>query len=245
MASQGEFIVTMDGDLQHFPEEIPAFLEKIQAGNDLVCGWRHQRQEDIFRRWPSRVANLLIRRVTGLAINDIGTTFRAYRAEIVEDLFLLGENHRFIPVFAKFAGARIDEVPIGNVPRTTGESSYGIGRTLNVLIDLFFLYFYSRHFDRPLRLFGKLSLALAAAGSVIGMVLLSLSWFYGIPAVRDHSGWFMLSMFLMLSSLQVMLVGFLAEVLARIYFQPGSRTRYKVRAEWSVETTDPELRTNA
>ncbi len=140
-AADGDIIISMDADLQHFPEEIPLFLEKIEAGSDVVCGWRHERKAGVIRRWPSRVANLLIRHASGLTINDIGTTYRAYRREIIRDVLLLGENHRFVPVFAKVAGARIDEIPIQNIerPRT---SNYRISRTVNV-------YFFVRYFDRP------------------------------------------------------------------------------------------------
>ncbi|MGI9301727.1 MAG: glycosyltransferase family 2 protein [Gammaproteobacteria bacterium] len=230
--ARGAIIISMDADLQHFPEDIPLFLEKIEAGSDVVCGWRHQRREGVIRRWPSKIANILIRRVSGVSVHDIGTTFRAYRAEIIRELFLLGENHRFVPVFAKMAGARIDEVTIENIPRPAGESSYGLSRTVNVFLDLFFLYFYTHHLDRPLRLFGKIALLLFLFGGVIASWLLILALVYNIPSVREHSGWFVLSMVMFLTGVQLILIGIVAEVLARLYFQPGKRTRYRVRREW-------------
>jgi glycosyltransferase involved in cell wall biosynthesis len=231
-AAAGDIIVSMDADLQHFPEEIPRFLTKLSEGSDVVCGWRHERQEGWQRRWPSRAANLAIRRITGLQIHDIGTTYRAYRREIVKDMRLLGENHRFVPVFAKIVGARIDEIPIANVERPHGVSNYGLGRTLNVFIDLFFLYFITRYADRPIRVFGKVSLLLCTAGTVIATALL-LDWLItGRPVVRERSGWFMLSALCMLTSVQVLLAGLLSELLAAIYFSRTDHRSYQVRREW-------------
>ncbi|MBC7954048.1 MAG: glycosyltransferase family 2 protein [Rhodospirillaceae bacterium] len=225
----GDIVVSMDADLQHFPEEIPAFLTEIEAGADVVCGWRHQRQEGIIRRWPSRVANFLIRRISGLDIHDIGTTFRAYRREVVQDFLLLGENHRFVPVFAKAHGARITEIPIKNIERPHGQSNYGISRTLNVFIDLFFLYFFTHYIDRPIRIFGKISLVAAGLGGVIGLVLMFVWLVHGVPVVRDHSGWFILAVMLLLAALQVLLTGIVSEMLARMYYTKDRRP-YALRA---------------
>lgn len=230
--ARGDIIISMDADLQHFPEEIPRFLEKLEQGSDVVCGWRHDRREGWKRRWPSRAANYLIRRISGLDIHDVGTTYRAYRREIVRDLRLLGENHRFIPVFAKVVGARIDEIPIENVARPHGQSSYGLGRTLNVFIDLFFLYFFTRYADRPIRIFGKVSLGLLGIGVLIAAGLVVEFIATGRPVVRERSGWFLLSAFLMLTAVQVLLTGILAELLARVYFARDDRTSYQIRAEW-------------
>ena len=157
-AARGEILLSMDSDLQHFPEDIPQFLETLETGYEVVCGWRHQRAEGIVRRWPSRVANLLLRGVSGLEIHDFGTTFRAYRAELVKDLRLLGDFHRYIPALARQAGGRITEVPIRNIVRPAGESSYGLGRTVGVSLDLVLLYFLFRYMDRPMRAFGQLAL---------------------------------------------------------------------------------------
>ncbi len=231
-AAQGEFIVSLDADLQHFPEEIPIFLARLEEGLDVVCGWRHQRQEGVVRRWPSRVANALLRWITKLEIHDIGTTFRGYRTEIVRDFRLLGENHRFIPVFAKMAGARIDEIPIENIERPVGQSNYGIGRTFNVLLDLVFLLFLTRYLDRPIRAFGAIALGFFAVAFVIGATLLVWALATGTPTVRDHSGWFLLSLFLGVSGLQFLLVGVLAEIIVRVYYGSETRTTYKVRNVW-------------
>lgn len=227
----GDIIVSMDADLQHFPEELPQFLDGIEAGADVVCGWRHQRREGKVRRWPSKVANWLIRRVTGLDIHDIGTTYRAYRREIVEEFQLLGENHRFIPVFAKSRAARIVEIPITNIERPHGQSSYGLSRTFNVFLDLFFLYFFTHYLDRPIRIFGKLSLLLFSCGAGIGLGLASVWLGTGHEVVRSRSGWFILAVMLILGSLQLLLTGMLAEMMARMYYSKDRRS-YSVRAVW-------------
>jgi glycosyltransferase involved in cell wall biosynthesis len=232
-AAEGDVIISMDADLQHFPEEIPLFLEKIEAGSDVVCGWRHERKEGVIRRWPSRVANLLIRHASGLTINDIGTTYRAYRREIIRDVLLLGENHRFVPVFAKVAGARIDEIPIQNIERQHGTSNYGLSRTVNVFIDIFFLYFFVRYFDRPIRIFGKIALVTFAVGFAITIALLVIWIDGGQAVVRERSGWFTSALVLYLASIQFLIAGLMGEVLARLYFSTQNHSAYRVRKVWS------------
>lgn len=156
-AAKGSVIVTMDADLQHFPEEIPAFVEKIEQGYDMVCGWRKDRAEGFWRRFPSAVANRIVRRISRIDIHDFGTTFRAYRSELVRDMMLFGELHRYIPVLGKQVGGRIAEIPIRNIERPAGSSKYGLGRTPGVMLDLMVLFFLFRHIDRPMRAFGKIA----------------------------------------------------------------------------------------
>ena len=229
--SVGDIVISMDADLQHFPEDIPAFLAKLKEGYDVVCGWRHQRQEGVLRRWPSAAANWLLRKATRLDIHDIGTTFRAYRREILDDVRLLGENHRFIPVFARQAGARITEVKIQNIERPIGQSNYGMSRTLNVFIDIVFLTFYVRYLDRPMRIFGRIGLAVLAVAGVIAAVLAYVYFRYDVPVVRDHSGWFTLSLVAALGGLQFLLFGVLSELLVRIFFDTRRRSPYPVRED--------------
>jgi glycosyltransferase involved in cell wall biosynthesis len=233
-AADGDVIVSMDADLQHFPEDLPLFLEKIESGSDVVCGWRHHRQEGVVRRWPSRVANMLIRRASGLTVNDIGTTYRAYRREVIRDVRLLGESHRFVPVFAKVAGARIDEVPIRNIERPHGTSNYGLSRTINVFIDLFFLYFFVRYFDRPIRIFGKIALATFAVAVAITLGLFVLWLTSGEAVVRERSGWFISALILYLASMQFLIAGLTGEVLARLYFSSHDNSAYRIRRVWSA-----------
>jgi len=232
--ANGDVVITMDADLQHFPEDIPVLLGKIDEGWDVVCGWRHERQEGIDRRLPSLAANWLLRRISGLTVHDIGTTFRAYRGEIVRDIRLLGESHRFVPIYAKAVGAKITEVPIKNIERPKGASNYGLMRTFNVLFDLFFLYFYVNFRDRPIRIFGWLALAFWTVGGVIAATLLGVNLIYGTPVVRDHLGWFMLSMMLIMFGLLFILSGVTLEMIVRIYFSDSSRSQYRLRRIWTA-----------
>jgi hypothetical protein len=179
----------------------------------------------------------MIRRISGLEIHDIGTTFRAYRREIVEDISLLGENHRFVPVFANIAGARIEELVIENIERPEGKSNYGISRVLAVWLDLFFLYFYVRYLDRPIRAFGGLAFILILAATTIVAVLGAISLIYRTPVVYERTGWIYLAVLLFVTGTQLLMTGILAEVLARIYFARTRRTQhspYKVRRRYAV-----------
>lgn len=231
-AARGQILITMDADLQHFPEDIPQFLAKLEEGYDVVCGWRHQRAEGVLRRWPSQAANLIMRRLFGVGIHDVGTTYRAYNADAVKGLRLFGEFHRYIPVLAKIAGNRVTEIPIQNVARSSGRSHYGLGRTIGVALDLLLLFFLSRYVDRPLRAFGKLSLLVFWVGSAILAFLLIYAWMSGAPTVREHSGWFLMSVMMILASIQIMLTGILAEILVRVLFAQGDRRVYAIRREW-------------
>lgn len=235
-AAKGELIISMDSDLQHFPEDLHLFLEGIEQGFDLVCGWRYAREEGVLRRWPSLAANRLIRAVSGLTIHDVGTTFRAYRADLIAQLHLLGEQHRFVPVLASLVGAKVTEVRIQNVERRSGESHYGIGRTVNVLLDIIYLYFSQYYFAQPLKAFGKIGLALGSTGLAISAWLLAYSWITRIPTIHERGGWFLLSSLLMLGGLQTLLTGIVAEVMVRIYYRSGQIEQGFVRREWNRES---------
>ena len=235
--AQGEIVISMDADLQHFPEEIPHMLEKLeQGGFDVVCGWRSQRQEGVLRRWPSKVANYLLRRISGLQIHDIGTTFRAYRRDILKDFVLLGENHRFVPIFAKAAGARVGEVPIQNIERPKGKSNYGLGRTLNVFLDLFFLYFFVRYLDRPIRIFGKLAIVSFAIAVIISLALLGVWVETGRAVVREHSGFFAIAMMFYLTSGILIVTVVLAAMMSRIYYSGPNSLPFKIIHIWASDS---------
>jgi hypothetical protein len=226
----------MDSDLQHFPEDLPLFLEKLDEGFDLVCGWRHQRQEGIVRRWPSRAANVLIRAVSGLTVHDIGTTYRAYRSDLVRQLQLLGEQHRFVPVLASFVGARVTEVRIQNAERPAGQSNYGLGRTINVSLDILYLFFARYYFTRPLKAFGKVGLLLILIGVGISGYWVGYAWVTGTRTISQRGGWFLLSSLLMLGGLQTLLTGILAEILVRVYYQSDLTRQAYIRCEWNRES---------
>src|SRR4051795_10406426 len=170
--SRGEYIIAMDGDLQHDPADIPIFLEKIAEGYDIVSGWRKERIDNLWlRRIPSRCANWLMARLSGVSIHDFGTTFKAYRREILTEVPLYGELHRFIPALASWLGASICEVPIKNVNRERGNSHYGISRTFRVMFDLLTIRFLLKYLSRPLHFFGTLGLMSMLGGSLAATFL--------------------------------------------------------------------------
>lgn len=233
-AAQGEIVITLDADLQHFPEEIPNFLAKLDEGYDMVCGWRHKRAEGAIRRWPSAIANKLLKRIARVDIHDFGTTFRAYDARIIPDLRLYGEFHRFIPVLGKMAGARIAEIPIKNIERPAGVNNYGIGRTFGVFLDLFILYFFVRYMDRPMRAFGKLAAFCFAIGSANITYMVIAAAVRDFPMFKEHPGWFIFSAMLLMAAGQLILAGILAEILVRVHYEHGDRRVYKVRNTWQA-----------
>jgi len=237
-SAQGDVFITMDADLQHFPEEIPQFLSKLEEGHDLVCGWRHQRQEGVVRRWPSRVANSMIERISGVPIHDFGTTYRAYRADLARDLRLFGEFHRYIPVLCHLQGGRIAEMPIQNIERPKGKSNYGIGRTFGVFLDLLLLMFFVHYMDRPMRAFGKIGAVLFGSGTAIILALIAYAYIASYSTFREHSGWFILGVMLILSSVQCFIAGILAEILIRVHFSQGDRRVYRTRREWNAHNLE-------
>src|SRR5271166_1726224 len=163
--AKGDIVVAMDGDLQHAPEDIPSLLRKIDEGYDIASGWRKERVDNpITRKIPSRVANWLMAKASGIDLRDFGTTFKAYRAEVLKDVNLYGELHRFIPALASFYGARVAEVPIKNLPRASGGSHYGLSRTFRVMFDIFTIWFLLKYFTRPMHFFGKWGLISAGLG---------------------------------------------------------------------------------
>src|SRR6185503_3975402 len=171
--AEGEVIIAMDGDLQHAPEDIPALLRKIDEGYDIASGWRKERLDNPFtRKIPSQIANWLMAKASGVNLRDFGTTFKAYRAEVLKDVHLYGELHRFIPALASFYGARVAEVPISNTPRAKGDSHYGLSRTFRVLFDILTIKFLLKYMTRPMHFFGTLGLAGTASGGAIMLFLL-------------------------------------------------------------------------
>ena len=173
--ASGEFLLAMDGDLQHDPNDIPAFLEKLDEGYDVVSGWRKTRIDNFFlRRIPSACANWIMARLSGVPIHDFGTTFKAYRREVIQSIPLYGELHRFIPALASWYGATICEIPIRNVNRERGKSHYGLGRTFRVFFDLMTIRFLLRYMSRPLHFFGGFGILGMFTGSIMAAVLLGI-----------------------------------------------------------------------
>lgn len=225
----GEIVVAMDGDLQHAPEDIPAFLEKIDEGYDLVNGWRETRIDRLLtRRLPSRVANWLIRKVSGVELRDFGGTFKAYRADLLAQLRLYGDLHRFIPVLAAMQGARIAEVPIGNFKRAAGSSNYGLGRTARVFFDLLTVGFLARYLTRPMHFFGSLGIACGGLGG-LALAYLTVRKILGAHIMVEHGPLLIAGSVLALTGLQLFCTGLLGEVLMRTYFESQNRPIYGAR----------------
>jgi glycosyltransferase involved in cell wall biosynthesis len=225
----GEIILAMDGDLRSDPAEISVLLNKLEEGYDVVNGWRRNRAHEGFTRiFPSRVANRWLARLSGVPINDFGTTFKAYRREVVEGFRLYGEQHRYLPVLAAWQGARIAEVPVSDSPRSYGKSHYGIGRVFHVPFDLLTIKFL-RHFRMaPLRLFGVPGLLSLLAGLLVYAGLAG-AWLFDQHAIlaRAADG-VILGAILLISGIQLMAMGLLGELLALSYFGPQREPIYRV-----------------
>jgi glycosyltransferase involved in cell wall biosynthesis len=227
--AKGDVIIAMDGDLQHAPEDIPVLLAKLDEGYDIASGWRKQRVDNaITRRIPSRIANWLMARASGLDLRDFGTTFKAYRAEILRDVNLYGELHRFIPALASFYGARVIEVPIRNEPRATGGSHYGLGRTFRVMFDILTIRFLLKYFTRPMHFFGALGLTgTTFGGGILGF--LAVKKLLGYEIVMEHGPLMVAGALLLLAGLMMFSTGLMGEVMIRTYFESQDRRIYAVR----------------
>lgn len=228
--ARGEVIISMDGDLQHDPEEIPRFVEKMEEGYDLVSGWRYQRTDNwLTRQLPSRIANWMMARLSGIELHDFGTTFKAYRREIIQEIQLYGELHRFIPALASSSGAKIAEVPIENLQRKTGKSNYGIGRTIRVFLDLLIVKFLLDYSTRPLQFFGVLGMAGTSSGMIIAVYLGIDKLIHHTDTVAEHGPLMLLAVVLFLSGVQLLSLGLLGEISSRTYYESQNKPIYALR----------------
>src|SRR3989475_5206974 len=228
--THGEIIVSMDGDLQHDPTEIPQFINKILEGYDIVSGWRVDRKDAwLTRRIPSRIANRVMARLSRVELHDFGTTFKAYRREVVTELQLYGDLHRFIPALASWQGATIAEIPIKNISRRSGKSNYNISRTLRVLLDLISVKFLLDYSTRPLHFFGFFGLLGTMTGMASAVFLLIKHFYYLVDVMDDHGPLLFLTVLLILSGIQFLSIGLLGEMLARTYYESQDKPIYAVR----------------
>lgn len=234
--AQGTFITMLDGDLQNDPSDIPFMLDYLKKGDwDVVAGNRKNRQDGmLLRKFPSKIANALIRRWTGVYIKDYGCTLKVFRREIAEDLELYGELHRFIPVLAKMQGAKITQVDVKHHPRKFGKSKYGINRTFKVLSDLVLMVFFRRYIQKPMHLFGTMGFIAFGLGALINLYLLILKIMgrdiWGKPLL-------ILGLILLLGGIQLITIGILAEIAVRTYFEAKNKKTYKVRNLYKPEDT--------
>jgi glycosyltransferase involved in cell wall biosynthesis len=225
--ASGDVIVTMDGDLQNEPRDIPDLLSKLNEGYDVVLGQRTERRDSLVRKFLSRSANWLIRRVTGVSFRDFGCTMRVMRREVAGTLSLYGEMHRFVPALAQFGGARIAQVPVRHHPRRAGRSKYGLSRTIRVVLDLMTVQFLNRYVTRPMHLFGTIGLVLTGAGAVSLLATILMKYRGGIDMTGNPL--LLLSVMLSLCGVQLISTGLLGELLARTYFESQQKLPYHVR----------------
>jgi len=227
--SCGEYILAMDGDLQHDPAEIPMFLAKLEEGYDVVSGWRAQRADNIvLRRVPSAVANWMMARLSGVDIHDFGTTFKAYRRDVIQNIPLYGEMHRFIPALASWYGASICEVVITNPARESGRSHYGLSRTFRVFFDLLTIRFLLKYMTRPLHFFGTFGALGVFGGGGIATWLLLHKLFSGNNVMDEHAPLFTIAAVMILAGIQLIGVGLLGELQVRHFFTQSQNTPYAV-----------------
>src|SRR5579864_6062465 len=226
--SRGDYLVTLDGDLQNDPRDIPALLDKLAEGYDIVLGVRQKRQDNwLLRRVPSWLGNQVIRRLTGVQFLDFGCTLRVMRRDLAESLPLYGEMHRFIPALAQQQGAKIAQIPVRHHPRRSGRSKYGLSRALRVGLDLLTVLFLDRFLSRPMHLFGGIGLALMllGLGSLVGTVYMRFA--EGLHMTRNPL--LLLTVMLELCGVQFVTTGLLGELLARTYFESQGKPPYRIR----------------
>ena len=224
----GKVVVTLDGDLQNDPADIPMLLAKLNEGYDLVSGWRKNRQDaTLTRLLPSKIANIIIAKVTGVKLHDYGCSLKAYRSELIADMNLYGELHRFLPALAYIEGARITEVPVRHHPRRFGQSKYNLGRTIRVLMDLLTVFFMKKFLTRPMHVFGLGGVISLAAGIAIGSYLTIIKLFFQ-QNIGDRP-LLILAVLLVLTGVQLFCFGLVTELLMRTYHESQRRPIYRIR----------------
>jgi glycosyltransferase involved in cell wall biosynthesis len=228
--AEGDVIISMDGDLQHDPADIPQMLRTFEeTGCDIVSGWRKKRVDNfLLRRAPSRVANWLMSKLSGVNIHDFGTTFKVYRKDTIKQIKLYGDMHRFIPALASWNGATVVEVPISNIERPGGHSHYGLSRTVRVLFDLLTIRFLLKYVTRPLHFFGPVGLLSLALGLMINLWMISEKLIYGTDLFDKHGPLMILGAILILAGVQLISSGLIGEMLSRTYFESQGKPIYAI-----------------
>lgn len=226
--SRGDLLIFMDGDMQNDPHDIPRLLDKIDEGYDVVSGWRNNRRDDPTRVLPSRIANWIIAGVTGVPLHDFGCTLKAYRREVIHDVKLYGEMHRFIPVFADTVGARVTEIPVNHRPRSYGKSKYSLSRTSRVMLDLITVKLLGSYSTKPMYFFGFAAFALWAIGLILAAIVILQKLLP--PYVYTHNNpLLLLAVVCGIVGVQFILMGLLAELVIRTYHESQTKPTYVVR----------------
>jgi len=234
--ASGSILIPIDADLQNDPRDIPAILAKLREGYDVVSCWRRNRQDPwLTRRLPSKLANRLISFISGVRLHDYGCTLKGYRREVVKHIRLYGEMHRFIPVYASWAGAKVAEIPVSHHPRFAGTSKYGLNRTFKVILDLITVKMLGSYSTKPMYFFGGVGLAACSAGFVFGLLTLFDKYFNAVKAHRNPL--LLLAVFLFILGVQFILMGLVAELVIRTYYESQGKAPYIVREIRNYEGT--------
>ena len=226
--SKGEIIIPMDGDLQNDPKDIPMLIDKIHEGYDVVSGWRKTRLDKKYTRiLPSKIANILISKISGVHLHDYGCTLKAYRKEILDEIKLYGEMHRFIPIYASWEGAKVTEIPVMHHAREAGETKYGLSRIPKVILDLLVIRFFDKSLDRPIHLFGKFGLFMFFVAFILSLFAIFIKVFMNISFILTPLP--LLVVFFAMTGLICILLGLVAEIQSRIYFESIGRPAYLIK----------------
>ena len=238
--SSGDVIITMDGDLQNDPRDIPRFLEKIEEGFDVVTGWRHERKDKFLsRRLPSIIANKIISWTTGVALHDYGCTLKAFRREVIKNIRLYGEMHRFIPAIASGMGISFTEIKVNHRARRFGTSKYGISRTIRVVLDLITVKFLLSYATRPIQIFGLLGVISGTAGFLIALIMTIQRQFFDVP-LSDRP-LLLLAIVLIFIGIQFVSIGLIGELQARTYHESQEKPVYYVKEVFGSPQPEPEV----
>lgn len=226
--AEGKVVITLDADLQNDPRDIPLLLKKLNEGYDIVSGWRMNRKDKgITRRFPSMVANKIISKLTGVYLHDYGCTLKAYRREVIKNINLYGEMHRYIPAIASWMGVKIVEIPVRHRSRKYGESKYGVSRTIKVILDIITVKFLLSYSQSPIQIFGLLGLFSATVGFIMTAYLIIMRIFFNKPL--SERPLFILSIFMIFVGIQLITMGLLAEVLMRVHHEVQNRSTYVIK----------------
>lgn len=227
--AKGNFIITMDADLQDDPEEIPNFLKKIKEGYDLVVGWKAKRMDPLGKRMASKIFNGLTTMLTGVKVHDSNCCFKIFKNELAENIKVHGELHRYIPALAHWQGYRITEIKVSHYPRKYGKSKYGLSRLFKGFLDLITVKFLLSYLTKPIQFFGLIGLLLLLGGFLLGSLALALKFIFGLPLQSSQLP--LLTVFFGLTGIQFILMGLLAEILIRIYYEPKAKSPYSIKEE--------------
>ncbi len=237
-AARGKILIPMDADLQNDPSDIFRLLDKLDEGYDVVSGWRKNRQDKLIsRKIPSQIANRIISWIGGVPLHDYGCSLKAYRRDVIQDVRLYGEMHRFIPIYASWAGARVTEIPVEHHARTMGKSKYGISRTLKVVFDLMTIKFMASYQTKPIYVFGTFGLIAFLLSVFSGLWAFVLKFIYGVSFILTPLP--VIAIVLLAISMQFFLMGLLAEMLVRTYHESQNKAIYTVREKIGFESEPP------